>query len=360
MLTPEKSDMVMDIVMDYITERKLWKIQYICGRLLAMLLESNIYSGDVLNLILNHIRMLQSQEHGIEPKEVNYVLHQVLKSDVWSTLRAVDMNLLLTMYHESVLDASNPKLSIRTALENCFQKIFQVVSAHELMQLLVTMIPLALDTNLDEMAALKFGNTTIDAALWYKKKSKSFKIPLFVFEYLLEAIASNDANKSFLACKILSRLLDTNQNYNEFMCPKIFHFYTTYNIEISQMTHTEWQLFLEYHSKFEDSITYAIKRHGLEKNNLNVIYTTLCEVIVSTPTGKNAGLVVCLLMNIQKLGIDLNVEQKFSNHIHAVVISLMTLFTWVHRGQSLLKYVDSIRTKRLVEAPHLMPPLKVS
>lgn len=207
-----------------------------------------------------------------------------------------------------------------------------------------------------------FGGTVEYAACCLSSNSITFCLNSDILEYLLDSIASEDRIKSLLGCRMLFRLLDKNKNYDNFEAPRIFFSNTDYSITINTHDPDERILIDNYRELIEKSLLIATKLHSKVPVNLKAIYSILCMIVVGIPCGFTAASVICILIQIQKHAImeNENLETSQFNHLHAMVISVMTLICWTHRATSLSRYVSSLVTERYDKAPHLNPPLKVN
>lgn len=354
-----KKPFLLNVVIRYLHDTNLWHLEYISARLFKILLVSDINSEFILPAFATYIEYLLGIESFEEAKDVTNVLYQILTiGTVWRSIRYTDVTQLLRLYHTTVTTEKNDRLmDVGSCLELCLQTIFGLISSTDLLELVVTMIPLALDTELQTTVSLEFGNLTLEAVIYYMNKGHLSDIPSFLLEYLVESVASSQPGKSYFACKVLARLFDDKKNYNEFLFPKIFYSYMSYNISPSvSMDEKELLLILTYQKPIYHALLLSVKQHNASKKNLNAIYTTICTIIVKVLSGTEAATVVCLLMDMQNFFIESKVMQKVKNYGHGLVLSLMSLYCWIYRGKPLLSYVDTLISKRFTEAQHLLPP----
>lgn len=119
------------------------------------------------------------------------------------------------------------------------------------------------------------------------------------------------------------------------------------------------KLFIRYHrEKLNNNLLKAIKRHGTNIVNLKTIYTIVCCMVLEVPCGLTAAAAACIVMAIQDQALNgENIPAPCRYWLHAVVVSIMSLICWVHKGPVLYTYVNHIVARRAKEAPQLNPPL---
>lgn len=347
----------VDIVINYLNDTNLWHLEYISARLFKILLSSSFNSEFILSAFANYIKRLLHVGSFQVATETALVLHQILTFEMyWKNISLTEVTPLLRMYHTTVsTEQKNQRMEVSSSLKLCLQSLFSAISCTELLELVIVMIPLALDTT--TQVSVPFGNLTLEGVIIYLNKGHFSDIPTFLLEYLIESVSSEEPTKSHFACKVLARFFDDNKNYNEFLFPKIFHSYMSYKIQPSVPTsEQELSLILTYQKSIYQALLLSVREHNCYKKNLNAIYNTICTIIVKVLPGTEAATVVCLLMDIQNYFIESKVGQKVKNYGHGLVLSLMSLYCWIYRGKPLLTYVDTLISKRFAEAQHLLPP----
>lgn len=346
----------MDIVITFINDTKLWHLEHVCARLFRILLSAG-FSSEFIYAFTKQIE--NSLKYGFfqVATETALVLHQILILETyWKRINFTEVTPLLRMYHTIITtEAKNQQMEVCSSFELCLKSLFRVMSTSNLLDLLVIMIPLALDTT--ESVSVPFGNLTLEGVICYLKKGNFCDVPPFLLEYLIDSVASSEPSRSYFACKVLARFFDDKKNYYEFLFPKIFHSYMTYNINPSvPESEKELSLIVTYQKSIYQALLMSVKQHSGSKRNLNAIYTTICMIIIKVLPGSEAATIVCLLMDMQNFFIEAKVGQKVKNYGHGLVLSLMSLYCWIYRGKPLLTYVDTLISKRYAEAQHLLPP----
>lgn len=183
-------------------------------------------------------------------------------------------------------------------------------------------------------------------------KRGNILFPEFYYDSLITQLSSATPEKSALSCRLLA--LNTGYCREQFVTPKIFHFLSQYKILDSQA------IILPLRKSLDDGIYAAFIKYGRKIDNLRLIYSLICSLMVTDESNVDAAKVILLLLKIQKHALESGQIPAHSNPIHATIASCLTLFCWIHRGENMLNYVKKILEKRSAEAPHLLPPLKLA
>lgn len=186
--------------------------------------------------MLNHIEDLLNERNIQEARHVVRVLHSIICSEYWKNLLTADVERLIKLIYLGIRKSSRNfrYTMLRRGFEMCLRKILEVVSSKVIKELVKIMITLTLNTDLSDIRMMDFGNSLEFATIRLKSIKVSEAIEPEVFEFLLQNMNSRSVSKSYFACTILSRLLDHNDNFDEFIEPKIFHHNTSYSIKISE------------------------------------------------------------------------------------------------------------------------------
>lgn len=179
-----------------------------------------------------------------------------------------------------------------------------------------------------------------------------------ILPLLLRMIGSSKRLISLLGNRIIQHLLDRNQNKELFNTPYIFIEEANFSVTVSECKYED-KLFIKSHREvFHDSIMRSIINHCSFCLNLETTYCTMGLIAVEIPCGFTSASLVCLAMNMQNLMLEeQRAPQRTAFHIHAIVVSLMSLLCWIHKAKVFYDYVYKIILKRAHWAPHLNPPL---
>lgn len=363
MLIPERLELVIDIIMDFLRREQLWKLECTCCEIFHALLSCRGSPEVVIDKMLSSIEEMMFDdnikycEYSVSAIRVVRVLHSITSSEYFASMPNSGMIRLIKLYHLSVAMEDNKFHLIRKGFEMVLINLLRTVSADEVAQLFPMILTLTFKTNLSKFKCKDFG-LTLRHGVERLRSHRSLN-PEYL-DFLLETMTSPDDVESFLATKFLSILIDRHNNIDRFSSCMIFHEYTDYNIHIELEVDDEVKNVLENYQKLlEASIITFIKMHSTKRDNLNAIYSLMCIIVASVPCGFTVTLVVCILMNLQKFLIaeTENLSQQQLNHLHSLIASIMTLICWVTRAKSLTKYIHGIVDLRYNSAPHLNPPV---
>nr|XP_019542013.2 uncharacterized protein LOC109412850 [Aedes albopictus] len=366
LLIPEMQEMVIDTILNFLQRENLWKVEFICVEILTMVLECKSPASLLLYKIVNYVETLLARNDVLQARHTVVVLQNIIQPQYWDEIKYSDMSKLLRFYHSSAIigESKNQIYELRRGFEICLRNLIRVIKTDQLINLLITMLPLTFDTILSDEAMLEFGTTVEFAASTLALSENPSPEEILIQEYLLAYIQSNTASKSILASRIFAKILDRGCNFLQFNTPKIFHEGTYYDIDINRYNPAQRQMFETHRREFENALSNAIEYHSQRRTNLEVFYNVICMVLVEIPCGYTACAVVCLLLGIQRRLLDTSngnnshYNQQQMNCIHATCISIMTLINWIHRGSSLTDYVNAVLNRRFDHAPQLNPPLK--
>lgn len=226
-----------------------------------------------------------------------------------------------------------------------------MMDVDEAQKLIMIFIPLTFGTDMSSENLSNVGHLTQNLMATFVETA-NILFPTFIYEFLLDQVESLHLDKSSLACKLLAQ--STGCNVGQFTTPILFHFFTEYKMLNAT------PVCIPLKRRFLATIYAALLRHGKRVENLRTIYSLICALIVTDSSTVDAAMTIILLMKIQNYINENGMAPVYSNQIHALIASCMTLFCWVHRGENLLNYVKIVLDKRSTEAPHLLPPIKLS
>ena len=198
--------------------------------------------------LLDFIEQLLLNKEVPNARHVVRVLHSILTPNYWKNQSSEDVKRLIELFHVGIKNSPehHQYFEIRRGFEMCLRKMFEVISKEELVQLIKYLIPLTLDYELTEIAMLDFGGVLEFATVCIRNLKISEVIQPKVMDILLDGIENGYKTKSSLACQILARLLDQNDNFDEFTEPKIFFQNTKYKIVLSEEFEVDEMFLKEY------------------------------------------------------------------------------------------------------------------
>uniref|UniRef100_A0A182ILW5 Uncharacterized protein n=1 Tax=Anopheles atroparvus TaxID=41427 RepID=A0A182ILW5_ANOAO len=375
LLIPELQDEVIDTILAFLQAENLWKVEFICVEILLFVLECHSPSALLLSKLTDQIERFLAESDVGQVRHVLSVLQNVtINRQHWNMIEYSELSKLLRFYHSSVTigTSRNQIYELRRGFERCLKNLIALLSVADLYGFCITVLPLAFDTDMSDEARLEFGSTVEYAASKMSLcEQHSFTAGSLAVEYLLHRVASEDATKCILACKILTKLIERGRNDpSQFQSPKVFHIDTYYDITLATDFVPLRRLLVEQRVHLENALLHAIDRHSRRQMHLEVFYQLLCTLLVEAPGGFTAAAMICLLLQIQQrfhnipsnpptsLTSEPVHHQDSANRIHATIMALMTLISWIERAGSLNAYVTCILKARYDRAPHLNPPLR--
>lgn len=359
MLIPAQNKMIIETVMHFLESRHLWRKEFITSEILTSVLSCKVSPSDLLSEIFKFLDRVLQKNDIEEARHVIRVLYTILNNEIWSGRGLSDINNLIFMYRSS-FDISDSKYNnLRQGLNMCLKRFFDVIANAELTNIITTMLKLVFGTNLSEDLITEYGSAIEYAALCRKTDLITESLEPQLFEYLLNIVASDESPVSELACKILSRLLDRHDNFQQFVTPKIFFQNFFYDVRISNYESMEKKLIQTYQKQIDAAIFSAIIKHSHNSKNLESIFILLCLISVEVPCGFTASVIIWILVRIQTYALnDSDLDMSHTNRIHSMILSVLTLLCWIHRTKSLTEYVQLIVNRRCDKAPHLNPPFQ--
>lgn len=216
----------------------------------------------------------------------------------------------------------------------------------------------AISENTSKDAILDFGSTLEYAAFVHETDLYDTTLTDEIFPLLLQMIGSSNRLVSLLGNRVLQYLIDRGKNRFLFETPKIFFENAHFHLR-SRPYRSEDKAFLKKHREnVHECLLKSVLTHCRYRLNLETTYCTICIIAVEVPCGFTAALLVCLIMNVQeKVMMQSNLERETSYHVHAVIISVMSLLCWIHQAKGFYEYLNKIVMERAQWAPYLNPPI---
>lgn len=361
-LIPERMEIAIETIMEFLRNEHLWKVEFICCKIIQLLLSCHAPVEVVIEKMIDYVQELLHKHNVKEARHVLCTFHHILHPEYFKSISEIQPIRILRLYHQSfnIQDPHNDSSVVKTGIELCLTKLLLLLGERPIIKMLPIMIKLTFDSELNQEAMIGFGSTMKFVLSRLQENTLLENLQPHLIEYLLNEIASNNEMKSYLACRYFSRLLDHENNYDQFLVPVIFFKDTLYNIKIRIFSIEDKQRIEKYRNIIEHSLVFALKYFSFNRNNLDAIYNVICLLIVSMPCGFIVAVIICMLMNVQKFAINESpsLDPVHVNYLHSMIVSIMTLICWVHRPRSLTKYIHDVVNLRYDKAPHLNPPLK--
>ncbi|KAL2715048.1 hypothetical protein V1478_014746 [Vespula squamosa] len=359
---PEKTKQVMHAVINTINENKLWKYETFCLQVINTLLDHGICGSIVVHTILNLIESIDTDVYDI--RLIIKILYEILDSYEWpettDTISIIER--FLNFYYITVINTdTNDKFSeqIKKGLEICLRNVIKHLSNYQLLIIIYHMCSWTMEKDMSDNIILAFGSILEYTACMHQATLYEKTLTPIIFPLLMEMIASNNKIISLLGNRVMQYLIDRKANRLNFATPKIFFDKIDFGLKLGNY-YKEDKIFFKVHREIlHDCLLKSILYHRASRINLETCYCTICIIAIEVPCGFIAAVLVCLIMNLQDLILKENEPHSIPNHhIHATVISIMSLLCWIHNAKVFYKYVNKIMMERAQWAPHLNPPIQ--
>ncbi|XP_011860696.1 PREDICTED: uncharacterized protein LOC105557905 [Vollenhovia emeryi] len=372
---PEKSHEVVETIVEAVYHEQLWKFETFCFEVMYSLLDVSPVS---VGLVIHEIwSKLTSPEIGVEDaRGIVRVLYELLDVYVWPATQdtVVTIEGMLGLFHASIIarlatasDFSSPSrspppsplASLKKGLEVCLRNTMKHLSNDQLLVVVQHLCSWTVATDTSDEFVLEFGSTLEFAAYTHQADLYEQTLTPAIFPLLMRMVGSDSRLTSLLGNRVLQYLLDRKDNWAIFDTPRIFFEHTRLDLRVAQCR-KEDRLFFKLHRELlHDSLLKSLVNHSDSRMNLETTYCTVCLIAVEVPCGFIAAALVCLAMNLQEIILQWqNNRVEVACHMHATIISVMSLICWIHKAKVFYSYVNRIVMERAQWAPHLNPPIQ--
>lgn len=379
---PVKPQKIVEAIVETVCRDRLWEYETFCHQVMCSLLDYNAASG---SLIIHAIwdRLLESSgENSIQidvedARGIMRVLHRLLDMHDWPTTQdtMATVERMLVLFHASIVNARSATITscpttnfssarflagLKKSLEVCLRNIVRHLSNDQLLLIVQRMCSWTVAADVSDEIVLEFGDILEYAAYTHRTNLYEQTLTPTIFPLLMQMVGSTGRLTSLLGNRVLQYLLDRGDNRAVFDTPRLFFEHTRIDLHVGNCR-KEDRLFLKLHREsLHDSLLRSLLNHSGSRMNLETTYCTICLIAVEVPCGFTAAALVCLAMNLQDIVLqrwDLRPE-VVACHMHAMIISIMSLLCWIHRARVFYDYVNRIMMERAQWAPHLNPPIQ--
>ncbi|XP_072748283.1 uncharacterized protein [Anoplolepis gracilipes] len=366
---PERSQDVVETIVEVIYRDRLWEFETFCLQLMYSLLSVSAASG---GLIIHTIwDKLSSPEISVEDaRGIIRMLYELLDMYEWPATQDTVMTVerMLGLFHTSIIarltatsdsSISAPFMNFKKGLEICLRNTMKHLSNDQLLVVIQHMCSWTVAASTTDEFVLEFGSTLEYAAYMHRAGLYEQTLTPMIFPLLMRMVGSASRLISLLGNRILQYLLDRKNNRSFFDTPRIFFEHTRLNLRITS-SREEDQLFFKLHRELlHDSLLRSLANHSDSRMNLETTFCTMCLIAVEVPCGFTAAALVCLAMNLQEIILQQPINRlEVACHVHATIISVMSLICWIHKAKVFYDYVNKIVMERAQWAPHLNPPIQ--
>lgn len=366
---PERSQDVVETIVEIIHRDRLWEFETFCFELLYSLLNVNPASG---GLIIHAIwDKLALPEITIEDaRAMVRMLYELLDVYEWpatqETVAAVErmLNLFYASITARLMTTPNSSISalqasLKMGLEVCLRNTIKHLPNDQLLIIVQHMCLWTVAANATDEFVLEFGSTLEYAAYTHRAGLYEQTLTPTIFPLLMRMVGSPSRLTSLLGNRVLQYLLDRKNNRAIFDTPRIFFEQTRLNLRISYCREEDRMFFKLHRELLHDSLLRSLMNHSDSRMNLEMTYCTMCLIATEVPCGFTAAALVCLAMNLQEIVLQQQDNRvEVACHMHATIISVMSFICWLHKAKVFYNYVNRIVTERAQWAPHLNPPIQ--
>lgn len=361
---PEKTKQVVQAVINIINEDRLWKFETFCLQIINILLENDVSGAIIIHTIWDIIESISTTIY--DTRAIIKILYEILSFYKWpetnDTITVIER--LLKLFYRSIIGTNTCNtptacITIKKGLEICLRNMIKHLSNDQLLIIVYHMCSWTIQRDISDDTILEFGSILECTAHMHQTTLYEKTLTPIIFPLLMQMIASNSRIINLLGNRVVQYLIDRKRNRLNFDTPKLFF----ENIDFDLKVHTcynEDKMFFKVHREcLHDSLLKGIMTHRTSRMNLESSYCTMCVIAVEIPCGFTAAALVCLTMNLQDLILkESNYYCTAAYHIHATVISIMSLLCWIHKAEVFYTYVNKIMMERAQWAPHLNPPIQ--
>ncbi|CAH1119184.1 unnamed protein product [Phaedon cochleariae] len=357
---PEMHRIILNAIITFYREGKLWQIEFACTELIVQLLEVYKYAEEGIEDMLYTIET-STLVNVHEAKYIVQVLYEILKKIRWKRMSEYLMKKFLSMLESSILPKSTDNYNyspLRKGLEICLINTIGNLYTRDLIKLLYLILKKMNAKQIDEETLLCFGNVAVYAAKKYRIKSLRATILKGPLPLIFNLFKAKNSLLMLLATRIWQNLIDRNNNAIIFLTPKIFFQDCNYALNIKKCLEEDKAFFKSVrHLVYQISLNNffnAQNRMGIE-NSFQAVALTLVEI----PCGYTASCFITVAMTLQEYAFSITKDDLVrSHHLHATILSLLTLICYIHNAVVFYDYVNTVMERRAEWAPHLNPPLK--
>ncbi|XP_012057253.1 PREDICTED: uncharacterized protein LOC105620362 [Atta cephalotes] len=376
---PEKSRDIVEIIIETIYHEQLWRFETFCFEVMYSLVNINpAIAGLIVHSIWNKLTLPEisvEDAHGIIK-----ILCEFLNMYEWSATQdtVAIIERMVALFHASIIarltttslpssSSLTPSLpsslsalaSIKKGLEVCIRNIIRHIPNDQMLVIIQHMCSWTIAADTTDEFVLEFGSLLEFAAYIHQADLYEQTLTPTIFPLLMQMVGSSSRLISLLGNRVLQWLIDRQDNRAVFDTPKIFFEHTHFDVRIVQCR-KEDRLFFKCHRELlHDSLLKSLINHSESRMNIEVTYCTICLIAVEVPCGFTAAALICLAMNLQEIILQQQDNRvEVTCHIHAMIISIISLICWIHKAKVFYSYLNRIMMERAHWAPHLNPPIQ--
>ncbi|KAK2582584.1 hypothetical protein KPH14_004872 [Odynerus spinipes] len=361
---PEKTKQVVQAIVNTINEDRLWKFETFCLKITNILLEHGVSGAIVVHTIWDIIESINTTMY--DTRAIIKILYEILGIYKWpdsnDTITVIER--LVKFFYKSIIDTnaydnSITCITLKKGLEICLRNMIKHLPNDQLLIIVYHMCSWTIQRDISDDIILEFGSILEYTAHMHQANLYEKTLTPIIFPLLMQMIASNSRIVSLLGNRVIQYLIDRKGNRLNFDTPRIFFENIDFDLKVGDCYNEDKMFFKVHRESLHDSLLKSIMTHRESRMNLESSYCTMCVIATEVPCGFTAAALVCLTMNLQDLILKENNSHCIANyHIHATVISIMSLLCWINKAEVFYTYVNKIMMERAQWAPHLNPPIQ--
>ncbi|KAJ8959094.1 hypothetical protein NQ318_022351 [Aromia moschata] len=358
---PSMHRIILNAILVFYKEGKLWEFEFACTDLIVDLMMIYTNFEQALDDILNVIETV-GEENVTEARYLIQVLYEVLRKVQSPVISEPLVNRFLSMLESSIVPKITDRFNygpLRRGIELCIMNTIAHLSLKGLFLVLKKLVTKMAVIEDDEAMLLNLGNLAAYAAGRYRPKTFRHYITQEIFDALNVLNKKPQTSAVSVCARIWHNLLDRNNNLLVFSTPRIYLQDCNYKINIKECVRGDKIFFKEWRTVIYDLVLVNCRMvHGLSQ--MEGMFQLMAVSLSTIPCGYTASTYVSAALSVQDYAFQISKENLVkSHHLHAIVLSIMSLVCYVHKAEVFYEYVNSIMERRAEWAPHLNPPLKL-
>nr|CAI5853013.1 unnamed protein product [Callosobruchus analis] len=348
--------LALNAVITFYMEGKLWDVDFNCmdliSRCLNRLPDAEVGFNDILRYM--KIGSTTKPQHS---RHIMVVLYEVVKLIEWRSVppESVDnfMKKLLDMLQcnsEYKIPTRFNCLALRKGIRMCICNMIEVLWKKRLVKL----------PNQSPSIQRTFSNLARMLAAQYRKRTSRPFSEKGLMPLIFGLFFCREPSLNVLAMTIWRSLLDADNTGHIFQCPRVYFEDALYEIPYCRVHYEDKAFFKSVQRFIFESIVYGIAS-STDREILCCYHETIALTMVTVRCNAAASCFVAVGMAVQEYAFTITKSQLVrSHHLHAFVLSIMTLVCYVFHAKIFYKYVTSVMQNRAEWAPHLNPPIQKS
>lgn len=229
MLLPERSDDIISIIFEFITEASLWPYESFVQQLFEIVLYYGQGKSTLFHLMLSDIHRVLFNDI-VSARHRTRVLYELLQSENWIIDRHKLLPLIIRFLNFFACSISKSEgefpayRHLRKGFEVCLRRIFERAENDHKLTIIATMLNWFYVVNLADDDVFQFSSLLDYVARLYQVKTYSESFCEGLFDHVLKnLVGSPNALYSLVGSRLLIRFLDRQINAQYLSTPAIYY-----------------------------------------------------------------------------------------------------------------------------------------